>query len=937
MKENLLKTIMKIVVLISLFVASAFSEDISIKCPPAQKDGRKLWQCPKLIDKKNTYTAQLKSIDYSSGKYSCKYFYAVGKQAAQVCNYTSNPYRKHKEKVLNTLNGSVKNGVVTSGLLNFESKRTSGAPAKIEFAKVFSHTADAIKSVPIHNLEGRFNELNGELFTTWKKSGKSIVHNALKKIKDLTHSHLVEPYVNPDSTIKREGTFSNFVAGLIVLDPEIVEGYDSSTGMLKISDKQKNLAMTIGKEGKDLALNEKEFDAGVSEFFGRVGDAVTNVFSDKPTKPRKTAEQLEKEESASALREISSWVSIFKDKLWGYYYNLHRRLDVGFDIISTKLLFLMAVIFMLVLGTKSGIGHLINKDHGHSHAEKNWMKALALMLGIGIFFISLPTAIISDDDNGEYEMRKNRTIIKSVIRLSVDQGANFATMMSDLGTDAFLNHIVKKQKLTSVKNQRDSLGGELSALYVYYPALETVMECGEYYETGTKGFSTLDASVANNRNTEWFKANPLSKYSGFGIDSISLAACIEAYKIVQRKPRELLFSIEEAKASMKDADDVIAVGTEHLVKNHIAITDRMGWVSAFITPVSYLVLKHSDIYLSKGIDYEKITDTVEKDIENLGITGEILHKEVDSNVKLGVNAVSDNLQYGAASVGAYIGNTLLWNLLPGFTSMREGMESYLQNIYRAKLDIHNTEKAEGVGIVGSFKDIANGIKSGGPIGLVLKKVIAKLTSLDNVVFWQTAIMVLSFAAAWAAWNLMFTTFFITAISLLLLLKTVLYFKDLIVHFFVSPFVALWAFAQAGGEGEKRIWSFLRDTLILAIYPTLIVIGGFIFIVIYELMNLLFAYLFNLMLGLQQANIGLMSEANSGTASFSAYYNIQSMRQLGIILKDIIGLFIAIVTIMKFPEYVLRKLGANEQETMMISNMTNEIHSKTERISNPMAR
>ena len=925
MKEKLLKNIIKIVALLSLSLLFTSAKDISIKCPNVQADGRGLWECPPLEDSKNTFFAHLKNIDYSNGAYTCKYFYVEGKQGVQSCNYTSAKFVEHKEKVMATLNGSIdKNGGITPGLLSYEATRSASSPSKVEFDKVFSHTITAIASTPIKNLETEYNDLNQNLFKMWKESNTSIVHNALKRIKDITHKHLVEPYVNPNSAVERKGTFSNFVGGLIVLNPDMVEGYNSATGMLRITEEQKNLATTVGADNSDLEINEKSVSSGLSQWWDY------SVTFD--TALKKAGQRIEKEESTSSLREITSWLVIFEDKLWGYYYNLHRRLDVGFDVISTKLLFLMAVIFMLILGTKSGVGHLINKDHGHAHSEKNWMKALALMLGIGIFFISLPTVTVSDDDNGGYEMRKNRTIIKSVIRFSVDQGANFATMMSDLGTDAFLNHIVKKQKLSSVKEQRDNLAMELSSLYAYYPALETVMECKEYYEVGEKGFSSSNKAITNNHSNEWFD-NAESKYRDFKIEGISLETCLEAYKVINRKPKELLFAIKESAAGLEDADDLIAIGTEHLIKNHIAISDRIGWMSSFLTPMSYLMLKNGDIYLSKGVDYDKVKSEVDKQLESWGIREDIHFSEVDSDGTLVVTSISDNLQYSAAYMISGAGNMLLYNILPGFSSMREGMEKYFQSIYRSKLDLHNGGK-NGGDIVSIFSEIKKSFK-GGPVGVVISELLGAIGSVENVLMWQSLIFMASFVMALVSWNLMFVTFFISSISLLLLLKTVLYFKDVMVHFFVSPFVALWAFAQAGGEGERRIWSFLRDTLILAIYPTLIVLGGFIFIFIYELMNILFAYLMNMMLGMQQANIGLMSEAKIKD-SFTSYMHIESMRKLASILKEILGLFIAIVTIMKFPEYVLRKFGVNEQEAMMISNTTNEIHNKTERISNPLA-
>jgi len=530
--------------------------------------------------------------------------------------------------------------------------------------------------------------------------------------------------------------------------------------------------------------------------------------------------------------------------------------------------------------------------------------------------------------------------MKFVIRESAQMGANFGTMMSDLGLDAFLSFVVKKQEVLSVKDIASAFQSGVSQASMYYPAVQIAEQCRDYFKADSGAFYSANPQATMAVDSNW-ENQTFAKNNN--ISSFSFDLCKKAHTLVGVTPYDMYLNIAETEARIKNIDEVMAKSVYQLTSNMVAVQNKMGWVNTFNVPVSYFIMKHGDMFLSNGVDYDKIVDKAKSMVKAVGVKATIKTTEMGNGNRIRelANYTSDTAQQFAGAVTSYMSHFLLYNMLPGFSGMQEGISGYLDKIYGDKLEIRTGNLASGGKAKKGFKRFVRKLKTMAKRGaskafFPLKILMAFVpTDVTDAFAWRSLIFVVSYLVAIYAWKLTFTVMFISTIAIMLLLKTVLYFKDLMVHTIASVFIVVWAFAKQGGQGESKMVGFARDTLVLMIYPSLIVLGAYTFIFVYEMFTTVYSYLMIIMLEGQKASVGLMAVANNDTDSFTSYMNIGAIENLSAILVDVFGLFIALITIMKFPEYVLKKLGINESETMSISSTADAVSQRGEKFSNPM--
>lgn len=957
--NSLMPSKAKSVMLRYLFLLSLFSfgllyataENNEMRCATEYQENSmgSLWYCPALPNFNTgsdySLTHELTDVDFETGEYTCNYRYKSGGNTAQSCRYKSGSYERMQQGIKDELYGVTSENEVYAGVFTLYNG-TDYSQNRIDLNALFNKVGvTTAPSYLVDNIQPELNNVHKDL----KEMLLAILHEKDKELqntethlKDLTsvsYRHLVEPYYRPDvkDALKKEGNFANFVAGLVTLNGDMVEGYDERTGELIISNEWKNKALSISATEDTLWENVKNATSTVITY---VGEFFTGGVTAE-------SEALRKQQNLSApngtgsnyLLSISSWVDIFEMKLWGYYYNLQRRLDIGYDVISTQLLYIMSLWFILLGGTKTGIGHIINREQGFKVTEENWMKGVSMMVGLGVFFISLPSPITSNMSEGEgditQEMQKNKTVIKYIIRESAQQGSNFATMMSDLGLDAFLSYVVKKQHIYSAEGIASTFQSTVADMSMYYPAYATVEQCRSFYGTTDMDFYNTGSPTTLSVNEAWGN----SQYArSNNLSSLSYPLCKKAYNIVGVTPYDMYLTIAETKERIENKDEVMAKAVSQLVTNHILVQDKMGWVNTFNTPVTYFIMKHGDMFLDKGISYDKVESEAKKMVQTLGVSGsENINLSDTSNstnaFRVGWGATQDTLQGFGAEITAWVSHFAMYNILPGFSSIQKGIQDYLDKVYGDYLEIETEQGSQTGGFIDKVKDMYKNVGTLGVAKLIMKTLV--IPPIDNPLAWRSLILFLSFAFAIYAWKLMFTVVFISTVSIMLLLKTVLYFKDLMLHVITSVFVVAWAFAKQGGQGEQKMVHFVRDTLVLMAYPSLIVLSAYTFIFVFEMFSVLYTYLMTMMLEGQKSTVSLMTMANSNTDTFTSYMNISAIGYMSEIIVDIFGLFIATITIMQMPEYILKKLGVSENETMMISANAEKVSHRGEKFSNPL--
>ena len=925
-------------------------------------DFSRLWECPSLqnvtLNDDGTYPFihKLKNIDYSSGTYVCQYNYAQSGQYKQSCSFSSQLYRGMKNLTMITLKGRVKSdGTVVKGLFDksdpidlnqFNYLGVQYPPLMITAQNDFN--AERAKLLKIQG---------GTIFDTANTNPRAVrnnvraeynenitnIENDLNKLQDIINRHLINPYLHPfESDIRKGYTLSNFVAGLVTLDPEVISGYNSNTGEILIRDEWKQRAAKI----------EVEVPSTVDGILNTIGDTISSAFNaigDWIFGSDNTDTDLGEEQMETAKKiyggdvqfEIYSYAKVFEEKLWGFYYLLQERFDIGYNILASNLLLLFGVGFLAIAGTQEGIKYLTAKENYEARMnETGYIKTLLVVLTLGFFFVSIPSGINdTPDESGNFQpnaMHKNYTIAKTVIRKSASYGANMATMFSDLGFSAFAQYIVKRQMLLSITEITTELQKSIEDIYMYPPALELRRECKIYYNAPSDAafFDSIDDS--NFPINEAWKDSDYAKKKN--ISALSYDLCKTAYKLYAMMPYQIGNAVVTAEERLKNADGKLSEATYLMTYNNIALGEKMGWVAAFGYPLEYFILKNNDMFLSKEVDGDKITEESEKYMNAILKDGDNMKRSSFGG------DVQDNVSYGAAKAITFMNGYFIYNILPMFSDIQKGLYTYFEKVYESKYQVWlQNQKEEGESAASIFKKLVKKGKGAaynmGAFGAMIAAYFKNPIQYSTL--WHTGLLLLSYQLAIWVWRMTFAIVFTVLISMMFLISFIMYFFDLIVHFTTSLFMFVWAFGSAKtGNGESKIKDWLKNTLVIVfLKPSILIFGGFIFIFLYELMNTLYRIVFTSVTSNLMASISLMSTANKKTGvidSISAYSTVMSMQAIADAVLPLFGLYFAYVAILKIPAIITKKVGADSDDMAHTQSLTEHVQSKQERQTNPAA-
>ena len=204
---------------------------------------------------------------------------------------------------------------------------------------------------------------------------------------------------------------------------------------------------------------------------------------------------------------------------------------------------------------------------------------------------------------------------------------------------------------------------------------------------------------------------------------------------------------------------------------------------------------------------------------------------------------------------------------------------------------------------------------------------------------------ISYFVAMAIWKSGFILVFLSAIAMIIGFKIVLYMINVMVHFFISPFIVMWVFATSPDGGAAKIKNYLRDTLIYMMYPTIIVIGVFMFIFAYELFYSIYGFITSMLIEGQTraVELGIIAGDDNKTSTTDiskremASLAIFALRDITEILIDLLSVYVAILTINKFPELVLKMMGVNDSAVLMLPQANEAMQSKGGGNVNPLSR
>ena len=957
-----------------LFIGTPSWAATDLACPTTQQNnsipqGR--WSCPTLTGA--NLDATLSDLDVETGHYTCEYRYPDTQQIATVCTYVSVGYKKALDKELAEIKSAIV-GIITNGggpLKQFVPNFYTNTIGDYHLSEFATEPAYMKQDVLIDRLHGEisyalnnnnnkpnspddlhefYNKAAGIAATGYLSDLSLTIGRQPKDELAKSYDAFVAPYTPggvTDTNKRNQSTFSRFIVGLVTLDKEVIVGYNEENGKLKIADEW-NSTITLADNIVELMSN------------------ITKSYSEENNNSHTTN---------TDRNSIKSWVNVFEQKIWGFYYNLQRRLDLGYDIISTQLLFIMMVFFSIGMSVRGGARYITNRENGHSSGEvkineASIMKTLGILAAVFTFYISVPYksestsaslggTVMTHFDGGN-DMSTNSSLSKLLIRYAMKEGAYFGTMVSDLGTDAFLRYIVHKQGLNNGLKESENVIRSIMSMAYYFPAYEIVNECR--FQTGLSDDRLLSGQGTTAISAEFSQASTSGtngKYDFYVNNEIKMISDALCSKMVSQTAHKL----HEVSSDIKNLLKMIGKdmflrneATAALVGNHVILQKELGWMNIASIPYTYFMMKHQHLFYESSMNYEDIESNTSIYANNIGLRGG--QDSIDSTLWIkNIDETTQRLNTAKSTQGHVKEYTRLavYNFLPGFSSIRNEVLQRIQSLFSDILRMQSSGQSvnenlpvfaktlgamtstasEYYGRIDNLFDVAQLNKD-------LYTALGNGKNGGNPVYLHQLFLKISYLVAMGIWKSGFILVFLSAIAMIIGLKIVLYVVNVMVHFFISPFIVIWAFATSPDGGAAKIKNYLRDTLIYMLYPTIIVIGVFVFIFSYELFYNIYGFITSMLIeGQTKAVENALISANGSTykptdgeMSFLAIY---ALRDITEILIDLLSVYVAFLTINKFPELVLKMMGVGDSAVIMLPQASEAIQSKGGGNVSPLSR
>jgi hypothetical protein len=902
---------MKKYIILLLMITSLHAETtLTCQPQPQSNDINALWTCPVISDKTK---ANLSDIDLVSGTYICTYYYKSTGRMATSCQHTSSTYLSETKKYFKNIDKKARE--FTKIDFDTDANILTGTTAPDSITTLQTLTNDVI---------AKLNNFYTEAIEN-KDDGISAVDTEIAHMQKTIYNHLKKPYVsNEEGLVKNGNTFSRFLTGMATLDPDVVKGYDEASGELLITNDWKSRASEISAEEQGLIDKLKSYLPWTDDdpMLG-----IGNIMKDKSN---------ESNTLDTDIYNVASWIDIFSMKIWGYYYNFNRNLDIGFDKLSMSILFMFLIFFGAGLALKGGTSFALGRGKGGNRkdfvlSEKGTMKILSIMGIFVIFFISIPSNIssnniVTDSTDIRNEMKTNMSLYKTYIRYVAKEGSYYGDMFSDLGTSAFLDYVIKKQGLYTGNEIRSLFNSDVRQMAYYYPSLQLARECENYYGLPFNKFvSTPDMtqySVQPNYTSAFLTGN--------NINSIDFKLCANMHKNLIMIPNQIATSAATTLAKMENVDKVRAKATKYLIQNHVLLQDRLGWINIASVPYTYFMMKNQDLFFESGLDYDAIDEKTKQYISNVGLKdgGDIEMNNLGffDWMDTGTGKIRDNGAKASAYVASSFTKFAYYNFLPGFSSIKRSIYEQIKAQDRA-LNDDDADKA---------------LKNNKMLSKYMSKIksnFALLPSLVKNIGKEAFIQWVSYVSAMVVWKEAFNAIIIALIGVMVTARALMLIYFLFINLATAPFMMLWAFKGGSNVGMHQIKNYARNTLLLAFSPVLISISVGLFIFIQGAFEALTAFITS---GLVEQQMHMVSLAITGTnkleqEAFLSYLSLYAVKDIVEIVLMVLSVIIAYQLLFKLEPYVKKQLGINDGSVSEEDNTVENITKQGDKNVNPLSK
>jgi hypothetical protein len=726
-------------------------------------------------------------------------------------------------------------------------------------------------------------------------------------------------------------TVSQFVTGLITLNPNVVTGVDASGDITINPDVSNKMAV----------LDDIEYSKGVWESFK---DNVSTVIN------KATGGGIEDVQSKS----VYSFEQYFDKKIFGLYYDY---MAIGWQSVFNYAGMIILAFVFLYSGGVIGVKYLVfrlNRENENKEFEFPFSARLGSIIVLFVlFFLHFPvgngTTTTSATNNTTTSsdspidisvtqtfktenMPVETTIFKTGIGFMGDMGATIADYGAVNATVLYMKYLFKATNTSSIEdtvnvlnqNRRDIV--EQAILQSFF--IDNCITAHKDKYSKLNGFQTASSHI----DLLWGNKNGSSKiFEGEGTISPLMCKNLEVSLMAGRQYLKKAKEVSEKtidNLSNNSKFNVISPNSSYTSMSQLYVDTQLlgvksvGWYMASTLPISHIFMLNSNIINNTHNGLVRTTN-------GEAVTTMLINKANSEYVKTDEDATRQTLDTEILnSTGSnWLKNSMttltsyqVYAMMPFFNEIREFFAYLVIGAKNEVLEVVGMFMPQGKLL--SFAKSAID-KYSKETGEAKSKALALLTdekssnagaTYEAKEFKDFMIYVSSFVLAVIFYTILVKAIFAGIITLLAILKITLYVFDCFVYYFVSPFILLWNFTTK--ERTDKVNAFFVDGFILfMIRPTLIVTSFFIFIIGFELMVSFFSLMTDIAFSMLNLSNSLY-EDSSFALSFVTESIITGFMNIFIY---VIGMGLAYFIILKGDDIILARFQYKGNEENGIIN------------------
>lgn len=711
------------------------------------------------------------------------------------------------------------------------------------------------------------------------------------------------------SKLNKSFTLSQFLINLITLNSEFVVGVDGY-GNIKINkDVEKRLTILHEQDGDGAGFSDltKLKDEWLSEgltglFFGSNKD---NIARKKYT-------------------DANSFADYFDYKLFGMYYNfMGIAWSNIFSYASMLFLSFMVLYSGVVVGAKYGVHKLDEDMNGRPFEFPAKIRLISIGAILVLSFVQFPSGdgLQVTGKDGEVETIQAQT---SIAKIAISYLGNIGTVIADVssGTSVtvYLDYLLKATNSQSYKQIQENIKEyekevALQAVRVAFFSKECILPYEDKMFKREKSFQGVNSDSID--EWEWDGEEEAKKLFAEGTEnpSVSPYLCKKMEKNIAITRKVLKAHQNIIEKNMSNRLKTTKTGQTELstlfVMTQLQATKSLGWINIATLPILHVFMMNSGI-IGDGVGLGKRGDG---EVKSMILDG-TLHEQQKNQKQLGDEAKDylkgQNLD-GLFNTGildgfiVWILSKQVYSILPGFDDTRKGIQIVIKGSVETLIDL-----------VGKIVKPAKALQ-------IAKKIGDFITSSDAEASAGVAVLlyIASFALAILVYKIMLSAIFSGMVSLLVILKIVLYFVDVFAYFFVSPLIVGWKLTI--NDRTDRVHRYITSGFVLLMLrPTLIVFSSVMFIVAYEVMLSIYSLSFDMIFSSLELANDLYDESDMGSLMMMG-----AIKGFGEVIIYVFGMILAYHIILNGDDMILQKFGYKDDTD---NGMANQIGGKIQGIA-----